>query len=449
MHQNTNFTNSLPQYSVGLDVGTSKICALVATKDVDSGRVVILGTGLVESEGLSRGVVTNIEKTVQCISKAVEQARQQSGIEIDEVTVGIAGDHVETHQVRSIITISNLTNEITENDLQRLIDEARNSHIPADRQIIHLIPQDYFIDGQRFTGSPIGISGRRLESEILIVTALTTSVKNIHMCVERAGLKVKELVLEPLASSRAILTEDEKEVGVAMVDIGGGTTDIAIFKDNIFRFTSIFGIAGQQVTEDIRTALNIVIGQAEELKKNHGHTFYDSIIKKDAEIMVTGINGRRPTEISKGSLCYIIQPRMEEIFEFTKLEIQKSGYFDKLGAGIVITGGAVQLQGSDELAFYMLQNSVKLGMPSDISISGLITSVSSPVFSTCVGLALWGLDSNHKEQIKVKQPTKTTTGPIKIDTTVVEESKTDYDVKKDIKPKKRFFDRIKEVLNEL
>ncbi len=449
MQQNTNFTNHAPQYSIGLDVGTSKICALVASKDVDSGRVIILGTGLVESEGLSRGVVTNIDKTVQCISRAVEQARQQSGVEIEEVTVGIAGDHIETTIIRSIISISNQTNEITANDLQRLIDEAKNVTIPADRQIIHIIPQEYIIDGQRFTSSPVGISGRRLESDIMIVTALTTSVKNIYMCVERAGLRVKELVLEPLASSRAILTDEEKDVGVAMVDVGGGTTDIAIFKDNIFRFTSIFGIAGQQVTEDIRTALNIVASQAEELKKNHGHTFLNSIIKQDAEIMVPGISGRKPTEINKGSLCFIIQPRMQEIFEFTKLEIEKSGLSGYLGAGVVITGGAVQLQGSEELCDFILQKPVKLGMPSDISMAGLITTVNSPVFSTCVGLALWGLDSNVKEHIKIKQPEKKVSTPIKIDTTIEEPKYEKYFEKKENKPKESILKKIKKVLSEL
>ncbi len=449
--QNTNYGYQLnrekPKYSVGLDVGTSKICALVASKDQDSGNVVVLGSGIVESEGLSRGVVTNIEKTVHCIQKAVEQARQQSGVDIKEVTVGIAGDHIDAIRTPSIISISNPTNEITQEDVNRLVEEAKNVSIPSDRQIIHIIPQDFTIDGQFFSHSPVGMSGRRLEAKVLIITALTSTVKNIYHCVERAGLIVKELVLEPLASSRAVLTDEEKEVGVAMIDIGGGTTDIAVFKDNVIRYTSIFGIAGQQITDDIRLALNIVLNQAEELKKNHGHSYMDSI-SKDSEIMIPGIGGRKPTELYKSVLCSVIQPRMTEILEFAKLEIQRSEISNMLGAGVVITGGAVQLQGSEELAVEVLEMPVKMGMPFNISMSGLITFVNNPVFSTCVGLALWGLDNLEKnieqETAKISEPKK----PIKIEINT-EPVLNNLKETEPTKKKDGWWGRVKETLKDL
>ncbi len=375
---------------VGLDIGTSKVIAIVASPDNENKMLKILGIGITESEGLNRGVVVNLDKVVNTIKRVVDQAEKQSGIKIEEVVVGIAGDHIESMQVRSIITISNPTLEITKADVERLVEEAKRVAIPQERRIIHVIPQDFIIDGQDGIIDPIGMSGVRMEANVHIVTGLNTAIQNIYRCVERCGLKVKDIVLEPIASSSAVLTDEEKEVGVALVDIGGGTTDIAIFEEGIIRFTSIFAIAGKHVTHDVRKVLGIIESQAERIKREYGHCDLESLMK-DEVFMIPGIGGRIPLEISKSHLSQIIQPRMEELFELALSEIRRSGMSNRLGAGIVLTGGTTLLKGTEELARKVFQMPIKIGIPSGISYSGLAPEVESPVYSTAVGLVLYGL----------------------------------------------------------
>ncbi len=394
-----------PLITVGLDIGTSKLCALVASPDPDSQTLNVLGIGIAESEGLNRGVVVNIDKTVKTIKKVVEQAEQQAGIKIEEAVVGIAGDHIESFQSTGIIGISNPNREIDQNDVDRLIEESRNLAIPAERKILHVIPQEFIIDGQDGITDPVGMSGVRMEAKVHVVTGLQTAIQNIYKCVERTGIKVKDVVLEPLASSYAVLSEEEKEVGVALIDIGGGTTDIAIFEENIIRFTSVFGIAGKQVTDDIRKGLGIVADKAEKIKRDHGHTFMPGITK-DEVFMVPGIGGRKPIEIKKSFLSQIIQPRFEEIFEFALAEIKRSGYAGSLGAGIVITGGSSLIGGVEELAASIFGMPVKIGIPSGISYTGLAPEVSNPMYATGVGLSLYGLEEDAKgatQQAQAKQ----------------------------------------------
>lgn len=391
--------SSRPDIIVGLDIGTTKICVIVAAPDREHDTVNILGVGVAESSGLNRGVVVNIEKTVRSIELAVERAEMSSGVKIHDVYVGIAGDHIQSFQTRNIIAISNPSGEITQSDVQRLIEDSHNIAIPSDRRILHIIPQDFIIDGQDGITDPIGMSGVRMEANVHVVTGLVTAIQNIHRCIERAGLKVRELVLEPIASSHAVLDKAEKEIGVALVDIGGGTTDVAIFEDGVIRHTAMFGIAGNKVTDDVKKGLGIIQTQAESVKLTYGHAHQQSIMQ-DEVFMIPGINGRKPMEVSKSLLCQIIQPRMEEIFEFAFAEIKRSGYARNLSGGIVITGGCSQLRGAEELAEQVFGMPVKIGIPSGVIEGGLAPEVQAPMYATAVGLVLYALNSKanvHQE----------------------------------------------------
>lgn len=399
--------NEEPRVTAGLDIGTSKICAIVAEQGPQpQDPLNILGIGITESKGLNRGVVVNIDKTVKAIRTVIEQAEQQSGKVIDQVVVGIAGDHIDSIHSRGVVGISsqNETQEISPSDVVRALDDSRKVAIPAERQIIHAIPQDYIIDGQDGITDPVGMSGVRMEANVHIVTGLTTAIQNLHRCVERSGLEISDIVLEPLASSEAILTEEEKEVGVAIIDIGGGTTDIAVFQENIIRWTSVFGIAGKQVSDDIRHGIGIIASQAERIKYAYGHAYLGSI-HKDELFMIPGIAGRKPTEVTKSYLCRIIQPRMQEIFEFARAELKRSGFASRLGAGVVITGGSSLLRGTEELATQVFRMPVKLGIPSDIICSGLVPEIESPVYSTAVGLALHAI--KEEEEIPASEEIET------------------------------------------
>lgn len=382
---------------VGLDIGTSKICALVSSPDEKPNSLNILGIGIAESEGMNRGVVVNIDKTIKSIRKVVDQAEQQAGIGINDVVVGIAGDHIDSFQTKGTIGISNSNHEITKMDVERVIDESRKVKIPSERKILHVMPQDFIIDGQDGIIDPVGMSGVRMEVNVHVVTGSETSIQNIYRCVQRAGLNVKDIVLEPLASSYAVLDDEEKEVGVALIDIGGGTTDIAIFEENLIRFTSVIAIGGKHVTNDIRKVLGIIVSQAERIKKEYGHTHLDSVLN-DEVIMIPGIGGRSPMEANKSYLTQIIQARMEEIFTFALTEIRRSGFSQKLGAGLVITGGCSLLRGVEELAQSVFGMPVKIGIPSGITYSGLGPEVENPIYSTAVGLALYGLDDKNKHK---------------------------------------------------
>lgn len=366
-----------------LDIGTTKVCCIIASVG-EHGVVNILGIGHTPSDGLNRGVVVNIEKTVRSIERAVDEAQQQAGATIDSVTVGIAGDHIQSFQCRSVVAIANPDHEIRQRDVNRLLSDAKRVAIPTDRRIIHVIPQEFIVDGQDGVHDPVGMSGVRMEANVHIVTGLVTAAENIYKCVERTGLSVKDMVLEPLASSYAVLDEEEKEVGVVLIDIGGGTTDIAIFEEHTIRHTAVIGIAGRKVTDDIRKGLGLLHDQAEKLKRQYGCAYAD-LIMNDEDIILPGIGGRKPTSISKSLLCRVIQPRMEEILEFALLEVRRSGYGKHLSAGAVITGGGALVRGTVELAQHVLNMPVKIGIPT-CGTGGLAPEIENPMYATAVGL---------------------------------------------------------------
>jgi cell division protein FtsA len=372
---------------VGLDIGTTKICAIIGAVESD-GRINVLGLGKAENEGMARGTVTHIEKTVNSVRLAVQNAESQSGIAVRAVNVGIAGDHIQSFQSRGVIAISNSENEIAKKDVERLLQDTKRVALPQDRRIIHVIPQEFIVDGQDGIYDPVGMSGVRLEATVHIITGSMTAVQNIYKCVERAGYEVNDLILEPLASSYAVLDEEEKEVGIVLVDIGGGTTDIAIFEDRTIRHTAVLAIAGKKVTEDIRKGLGILNEEAERLKREHGYAYLQEIVH-DSPITLRGIGGRKSVEISRSLLCQIIQPRMEEILEIVGLEIKRSGYSKHLHSGVVITGGGSLIRGTAGLARDVLGMPVKIGIPGGFA-GGLVTEVENPMYSTCVGLVLHG-----------------------------------------------------------
>jgi cell division protein FtsA len=384
--------------AVGLDIGTTKVCAIVASPDeAHPGKLKILGIGRSPSEGLTRGVVTNIEKTVQSVRVAVADAEAQSGVKINAVTVGIAGDHIQSFQSRGVIAISRPDNEITKEDVDRLIEDTRRVALPLDRKIIHVIPQQFIVDGQDGIYDPVGMAGVRMEAVVHIVTGLVTAAQNIYRCVQRAGLQVNDMVLEPLASSYAVLDEQEKEVGVALIDIGGGTTDLAVFEERTIRHTAVIGVAGKKVTDDIRKGLGLLGDQAERLKVEHGFA-YEPAVVDNQPILLPGIGGRPPQEIDKQLLCKIIQPRMEEILEFVAMEIKRSGYSRHLSAGVVLTGGGSLIKGTAELAKEVMGMPVKIGIPTGFG-AGLVREIENPIYATGVGLVMHELKHRDRSTI--------------------------------------------------
>ena len=373
---------------VGVDIGTTKVCAVVAAED-DLGRVNILGMGVSESHGLNRGVVVNIDKTVAAVQEAVHEAERAAGVEVRSVIVGIAGDHVQSFQSRGVVAISNRNGEITQNDVQRLLEDTMHVAMPADREILHVIPQEFIVDGQDGVADPVGMSGVRLEANVHIITGLVTAAKNIYRCIEKAGYEVADLVLEPLASSFSVLHEDEKEVGVALIDIGGGTTDIAVFEDHTIRHTAVIAVAGDKVTDDIRKGLGVMRDQAEQLKRQFGTALVDMAAPNE-EITIPGIGGRPEKSIGRDTLAQVIQPRIEEILEIAAIEIKRSGYARHLSVGCVLTGGGALVPGTAELAAEVLGMEARIGRPMGLG-GGLVEEVSDPKFATAVGLVLYGM----------------------------------------------------------
>ncbi len=380
------------RYIVGLDIGTTKVCAVVASVN-DHNQVNILGVGKAPSDGLNRGVVVNIDKTVNAIRSAVEQAQNASGITVRAVNVGIAGDHIRSLRSKGVVTISNPDNEITMRDVERLLEDCQRIALPSDQQIIHVIPQEFIVDGQDGIADPIGMSGMRMEADVHIITGLVSAARNMYRCVERAGFEVADLILEPLASSYAVLDDEEREAGVVLVDIGGGTTDVAVFQDNTIRHTAVIAIAGQKVTDDIRIGLSVLEDQAEKLKREHGIAFANLITQEEI-LTVPGIAGRPPKEIKKSVLANIIQARVEEILEIVGIEIQRSGYANQLSAGIVLTGGGSLIKGICPLATEILGLDAKIGMPRGIT-GGLVNEVNNPVYATGVGLVMHALHAKN------------------------------------------------------
>jgi cell division protein FtsA len=371
---------------VGVDIGTTKICAVVAGAD-SLGRINVRGVGLAESEGLNRGVVVNIDKTVEAVKKAVGEAERSAGVQTESVVVGIAGDHIQSFQSRGVITVAN--GEIARDDVQRLLEDTKHVAMPADREILHVLPQEFIVDGQDGVADPIGMSGVRLEANVHIITGLVSAAKNVYRCIEKAGYAVDDIVLEPLASSHAVLHADEREVGVVLVDIGGGTTDIAVFEDKTIRHTAVVAVAGNKVTDDLRKGLGILHDQAERLKRQFGVALVD-LVEEDTEIQIPGIGGRPDKAIGQSTLAQIIQPRMEEILEFVAIEIKRSGYGRHLSAGVVLTGGGALIPGTAELAAEILGLEARVGRPLGLA-GGLVEEVDDPKFATGVGLVLHGL----------------------------------------------------------
>ncbi|NLP02924.1 MAG: cell division protein FtsA [Fibrobacter sp.] len=373
---------------VGLDIGTTKIACIISEVD-SNGELKIIGVGVHPSDGLRKGVVVNIDKTVRSIQKAVEEAELMAGVDVDSVWVGIAGDHIRAINSRGVVAISRDDNEITELDVLRAKDAAKAVSIPMDREILHVIPQEYVVDEQKGIKDPIGMCGVRLETQVHIITGAVTSAQNIYKSVDKAGLKVIDLVLEPLASCYSVLEKDEKELGVALVDMGGGTTDIAIYFDESIRHTAVVGLGGKNVTSDIAIGIRTPIERAEEIKKQYGCA-YSSLVKGNEYISVPGVGGREQREVSKAVLASIIEPRLEEILSLTFREIKRTEYADMLGAGIVLTGGASMMEGIQELAEKVFMMPVKLGVPS--GFGGLTEAAKSPIHATGVGLCMYGLE---------------------------------------------------------
>ena len=377
----------------GLDIGTTKICVIVAEVD-DTNQVNVVGVGTVPSEGLRRGIVINLEKTVHSISRAVEKAERMAGVEIKSVYAGIAGDHIRSINSRGVIAVSRKDNEIGPADVARVVDAAKAVAIPADREIIHIIPQEFIVDDQDGIKDPIGMSGIRLEAEIHIITGAVTSAKNICKSIERSGLRVEDLVLEPLASSHAVLGSDERDLGVVLIDIGGGTTDVAVFYEGSIRHTAIIGFGGTSITNDIAIGLRTPIDKAEELKIKHGCAL-SSMVSEDEKISVPGVGGRPTRELSRYVLSSMIEPRLEEICQLALKEVRKNHSANLLSAGVVITGGTALMHGMTELAEQVFEMPVRIGVPT--GVSGLVDSVSDPRFSTGVGLILHAFHSEEMD----------------------------------------------------
>ncbi|TGE08229.1 cell division protein FtsA [Hymenobacter fodinae] len=376
---------------VGLDIGTTKICALVGRKN-EFGKLEILGMGKAVSEGVVRGIVSNIDKTVDAIKKAIRQAEEQSGINIGVVNVGIAGQHIRSLQHNGSITRASSDNEITLDDVNRLTNDMYRLVTPPGSEIIHVMPQDYKVDYEEGIMDPVGMSGVRLEGNFHIITAQSTAINNINKCVTKAGLEIDNLILEPLASSMSVLSDEEKEAGVALIDIGGGTTDLAIFKDGIIRHAAVLPFGGNIVTSDIKQGCLVMQNQAEQLKVKFGKAIAEEASEYEI-VSIPGLRDRAPKEISLKNLAYIIEARMEEIVELVYAEIQRLGFQDKLAAGIVLTGGGSQLQNLVQLTEYVTGMDTRIGYPNEHLGKSRIEAVKSPMYATTVGLVLAGYRS--------------------------------------------------------
>src|SRR6059036_3031002 len=378
---------------VGLDIGTTKISCIVAElKPGDD--LSIVGVGNAPSEGLRRGVVVDLEKTVGSIQRAVDEAERMAGVPVKGVHAGIAGDHIRSINSRGVIAVSRKDNEIGAADVERVVEAAKAIAIPMDREIIHVIPQEFIVDDQDGIKDPIGMSGVRLEAEVHIITGAVTSAKNICRSIQRAGLKVHDLVLEPLASSNAVLGPDERDLGVALLDIGGGTTDVAVFFEGSIRHTAIIPFGGSNVTNDIAIGLRTPIDKAESIKLQHGCALA-ALVPAEHTITVSGVGGRADREISRHVLASMIEPRMEEIFTLANKEVKKNHFAELLGGGVVLTGGTSLMPGIVDLAEQVFEMPVRHGVPQ--GLGGLSANVADPRFATGVGLVLHAAQAESGE----------------------------------------------------
>ncbi|MBF0421640.1 MAG: cell division protein FtsA [Magnetococcales bacterium] len=388
---------------VGLDIGTTKICCVVADLQPD-GRLDIIGIGTHASRGLRKGVVIDIDSTVESMRMAVEEAEMMAGVEINMVYAGIAGGHIKSGNSNGVVATKN--NEVTAADIQRVIDAARAQNVPLDREIIHVIPQEFILDGQDGIKEPLGMSGVRLEARVHIVTGAVASAQNIIKCINRCGLDVGDIILEQLASAETVLTSDEKELGVCLLDIGGGTTDIALFSEGHIKHTAVLAIGGDHITNDIAVGLRTPTREAEALKRKYGCALA-SLVDPEATIDVPSIGERKPRTIARHILAEIIEPRVEELFTLVSREIARSGFEEQITAGVVLTGGSAITEGMVELAEEVFNKPVRRGLPQ--GIGGLTDVVSSPIYSTAVGLVQFA-SLNEREMSHRFTPTETRAG---------------------------------------
>lgn len=370
---------------VGLDIGTSKVVAIVGAITPE-GQLEIVGIGSHRSNGLKKGVVVNIESTVLSIQRAIEEAELMAGCQIHSVYAGIAGSHIRSLNSHGIVAIRD--REVFPQDLERVIDAAQAVAIPADQKILHILPQEFLIDDQDGVKEPLGMSGVRLEAKVHLVTCAVNAAQNIEKCIRRCGLEVEDIILEQLASSYSVLTDDEKELGVCVVDIGGGTTDIAIFKDGAIRHTGVIPIAGDQVTNDIAMALRTPTPNAEEIKIKYACALA-KLTSPDETIKVPSVGDRQPRDLSRQALAEVVEPRYDELFTLVQAELRRSGYEDLIAAGIVLTGGTSKMEGVIELAEEIFHMPVRLGSPQNIR--GLSDIVNNPIYSTGVGLLIYAM----------------------------------------------------------
>ena len=372
---------------VGLDIGTSKVVALVGEVAPD-GTIEVIGLGSQPSRGLKKGVVVNIESTVQSIQRAVEEAELMAGCEIHSVFAGIAGSHVRSINSHGVVAIRD--REVSQHDVMHVIDAAKAVAIPADQKILHVLPQEFIIDGQEGIRDPIGMSGVRLEAKVHIVTVADSAAQNIEKCIQRCGLEVDDVVLEQLASSFATLTEDEKELGVCLVDIGGGTTDLAVFSGGAIRHTAVIPIAGDQVTNDIAVSMRTPTHYAEDIKVRYACAL-SQLANPDESIEVPSVGDRPARRLARQTLAEIVEPRYEELFGLVRDELRHSGFEEAIAAGVVLTGGSAKMEGAIELAEEVFHVPVRLGLPQQVQ--GLTDVVRNPIHSTAVGLLLYARDN--------------------------------------------------------
>lgn len=369
---------------VALDIGTSKVVAIVGEVNAENG-IEIIGIGSHPSRGLKKGVVVNIESTVQSIQRAVEEAELMAGCQIHSVHAGIAGSHIKSLNSHGIVAIRD--KEVTHGDVERVIDAARAVAIPADQKILHVLPQEFIIDNQEGIREPVGMSGVRLEAKVHLVTGAVSAAQNIIKCVRRCGLEVDDIILEQLASSYAVLSEDEKELGVCLVDIGGGTTDIAVFSEGAIRHTAVIPIAGDQVTNDIAVAMRTPSQYAEDIKIKYACAL-TQLANADESIEVPSVGDRPARRLARQTLAEVVEPRYEELFTLVQAELRRSGFEDICAAGVVLTGGTAKMEGAVELAEEIFHMPVRLGMPQ--GVAGLADVVRNPIYATGVGLLLFG-----------------------------------------------------------
>ncbi len=386
------------ELAIALDIGTTKVCAIAGTRN-EYGKIEVLGLGAYKSEGVSRGVVSNIDKTVKAIREAISMAEKNAGCKFKLVHVGIAGQHIKSLHHHGLLVRHDANSEISETDVDKLIKDMYQLVLPPGDKILHVIPQEFTVDDEQDIVDPIGMSGVRLEANFHIITGQITASRNILRCVEKVGLDVADMTLEPIASSAAVLSEEEKEAGVALVDIGGGTTDITVFKDGIIRHTAVIPFGGNVITKDIQEGCTVMHDQAEKLKVKFGAALADEIIDNRI-ITIPGFKGRDPKEISEKNLAMIIQARVEEIFDYVLWEVTRSGFESKLIAGMVLTGGGSLLKHVNLLAQLHTGLPTRIGRPVDHLAHGYSASLASPIYSTAVGLLITAIDNKMMQKIE-------------------------------------------------